>query len=73
MHFRNGINFQLIRTSPAKKELWGSVCLSCKCQVTHCHRGFCINRSYCSFEGSTSLAFSMIDFDCDTFGYSFDT
>lgn len=59
--FRNGINFQLIRTSGARRELWGSVCLSCKYQVTQCHRGFCIIRSYHSFDARTCLAFSMID------------
>lgn len=51
MSFRNGINFQLIRTSGFRmpfvfvEELWGSVCLSCKNQETLCHRGFCIIRS----------------------------
>lgn len=54
--FRNGINFQLIRTSGSSmpfvfvEELWGSVCLSCKNQETVCHRGFCIIRSYCSLK-----------------------
>lgn len=54
--FRNGINFQLIRTSGSKmpfvfvEELWGSVCLSCKNQETVCHRGFCIIRSYYSLK-----------------------
>lgn len=56
MSFRNGINFQLIRTSGSKmslvfvEELWGSVCLSCKSQGTLCHRGFCGIRSSYSLE-----------------------
>lgn len=56
MSFRNGINFQLIRTSGSKmclvfvEELWGSVCLSCRNQGTLCHRGFCNIRSYYSLK-----------------------
>lgn len=36
-----------------------------------CHRGLCSIRNHYSFEMGTWLAFSMTDFDCDTFGWLF--